>query len=314
MYLGIDLGTSEVKLLLLDDASAGYRRRTTNRYRCRVRSHFGPSKIHRIGGLRWQRAMARLMHTHASMLAAVKAIGLSGQMHGAVLLDEHDRRFAPGDFVERCSRWRAMQGTRRTMSQIRAQITGNLAMPGFTAPKLLWVAQHERTVFRRTAKVLLPKDYSALALSGDYVSEMSDAAGTLWLDVEKRDWSDVDACAPSGLSRDAHAALVEGCAPSGTLRPDLARAWGMGKGRGYCRWRRRQCRERDRHGCHREGQAFISLGTSGVFFVANDSIDPTQPRCTYVLSCVAGKMASDGGDFLRRQLLAVGHASYYADK
>src|SRR6202008_2723622 len=94
------------------------------------------------------------------------------------------------------------------------RITGNLAMPGFTAPKLLWVARHEPEVFRATAKELLPKDYLRRQLTGEDVSEMSDASGTLWLDVGRRDWSDTMLEA-SGLTRGHMPRQVEGCEPSG---------------------------------------------------------------------------------------------------
>jgi len=99
-------------------------------------------------------------------------------------------------------------------------------MPGFTAPKLIWVAKHEPEVFARVATVLLPKDYLRLRLTGEKVSDMSDAAGTLWLDVARRDWSDVmlEGCR---LSRAHMPRLVEGSAPSGRLLPDIAASWGI---------------------------------------------------------------------------------------
>lgn len=105
------------------------------------------------------------------------------------------------------------------------QVAGNLAMPGFTAPKLLWVRRHEPQHFQRTATVLLPKDYLRYRMTGKKVSDMSDAAGTLWLDVAKRDWSDalLDKC---GLSRSQMPALVEGCEVSATLDPQVAARWG----------------------------------------------------------------------------------------
>lgn len=106
------------------------------------------------------------------------------------------------------------------------QVAGNLAMPGFTAPKLLWVRRHEPEHFQRTATVLLPKDYLRYRMTGKKVSDMSDAAGTLWLDVAKRDWSDalLDKC---GLSRSQMPTLVEGCEVSATLDPQVAARWGL---------------------------------------------------------------------------------------
>src|SRR6218665_538084 len=106
-------------------------------------------------------------------------------------------------------------------------IAGNIAMPGFTAPKIAWVRKHEPEIYARIAKVLLPKAYIRLLLTGEHVEEMSDAAGTLWLDVAKRDWSDA-LLAVTGLTRSHMPRLVEGSAVSGTLKPEYARRWGMG--------------------------------------------------------------------------------------
>src|SRR5690606_27048679 len=106
------------------------------------------------------------------------------------------------------------------------EITGNRAMPGFTAPKLLWLRKHEPESFEKIRKILLPKDYVRLRMTGDYASDMSDSAGTLWLDTKARDWSDavLDACS---LTRDHMPALHEGNEFTGKLRGELAEAWGM---------------------------------------------------------------------------------------
>jgi xylulokinase len=152
------------------------------------------------------------------------------------------------------------------------RVTGNIVFPGFTAPKLAWVRNNEPTLFRRVAKVLLPKDYLRLWLSGEHVAEMSDAAGTSWLDTGARDWSD-DLLARTGLSRETMPRLVEGSDVSGTLRPELARRWGMGAavvagGAGD------NAASAIGMGVVKAGQAFVSLGTSGVLFAANDGYQP----------------------------------------
>src|SRR5690606_35811346 len=107
------------------------------------------------------------------------------------------------------------------------KITGNIVFPGFTAPKLLWVRNHEPDIFGRIAKVLLPKDYLRLWLTGEYVSEVSDASGTSWLDVANRLWSD-ELLAATGLDRKQMPSLVEGTQPTGRLRRQLAQEWGLG--------------------------------------------------------------------------------------
>jgi xylulokinase len=152
-----------------------------------------------------------------------------------------------------------------------------MAMPGFTAPKLLWVARHEPDVMRRTAMVLLPKDYVRWRLTGEHVSEMSDSAGTLWLDVERREWSDT-MLAATGLERGHMPRLIEGTAASGQLRAEVARAWGMGDGVIVAGGGGDNAASAVGLGVVADGQAFISLGTSGVLFVANDGYRPNPDR------------------------------------
>src|SRR5215831_18605213 len=187
MYLGIDLGTSAVKALLVDDCQTVLDQSAAPLSVERPRPTWSEQDPEQ-----WWRAMCdaigALRQRRDAEIAAVRGIGLSGQMHGATLLDAGDRVLRPailwndGRSAAQCAE------LERRAPHSRA-ITGNLAMPGFTAPKLLWVAAHEPEVFRRTARVLLPKDFLRLRLSGEYASDPSDAAGTLWLDVARRAWS-----------------------------------------------------------------------------------------------------------------------------
>ena len=122
-------------------------------------------------------------------MAEVRGIGLSGQMHGAVLLNEQGKPLRPAILWNDGRSMREAEDLGKGYPDL-SESAGVIPMPGFTAPKLLWVARHEPEVFRRVAKVLLPKDYVRLLLTGDHVSDLSDASGTLWLDVRRRDWSD----------------------------------------------------------------------------------------------------------------------------
>jgi xylulokinase len=144
-------------------------------------------------------------------------------------------------------------------------------MPGFTAPKLLWVAKHEPEVFAATEMVLLPKDYVRYRMSGAYASDMSDAAGTLWLDVAARRWDPVllEAC---GLSEAQMPKLFEGSDPAAMLSTDLASAWGLGGrqipiagGAGD------NAASAVGIGATQAGDGFLSLGTSGVIFAVTDA-------------------------------------------
>jgi xylulokinase len=152
-------------------------------------------------------------------------------------------------------------------------------MPGFTAPKLLWVARHEPDVFRRTAFVLLPKDYVRLRLTGEKVSDMSDAAGTGWLDVGRREWSDA-MLAATDLSRAQMPRLVDGSSPSGVLTAEAAAELGVPRvvvagGGGD------NAASAVGLGVVRPGQAFLSLGTSGVLFVVTDRFRPNPDRAAH---------------------------------
>lgn len=264
MYIGIDLGTSGVKTLLLDERGELLVSRTE------------PLSVSRPQPLwseqdpeMWWQATDRAMRALAQQcsLHEVRAIGLSGQMHGATLLDKQHNVLRPailwndGRCGEEC-RWLDEQ-----VPQARS-ITGNLIMPGFTAPKLVWVARHEPAIFSQVDKVLLPKDYLRLRLTGEFASDMSDAAGTLWLDVARRDWSD-DMLSACQLSRDNMPALFEGCAITGELRPEIAKSWGMATvpvvaGGGD------NAAGAVGVGIVNPGQAMLSLGTSGVYFAVSD--------------------------------------------
>jgi len=158
-------------------------------------------------------------------------------------------------------------------------LTGNIMMPGFTAPKLLWVSQHQPEIFARTAKVLLAKDYVRLRLTGESVSDMSDASGTGWLDVADRDWSD-PMLAATGLNREHMPRLVEGVDVSGNLRSEVAAqlqlpsvvvAGGAGDSAATAMGM----------GVVSPGQAFLSLGTYGVLFVVTDRFRPSQEKVAH---------------------------------
>ncbi|HJV60796.1 MAG TPA: xylulokinase [Albitalea sp.] len=278
MYLGIDLGTSEVKLLLLDRHG-----RVVAQSRAALQvSRPQPLWSEQAPQAWWQSteaAVAQLRSTHAQAFAGVRAIGLSGQMHGAVLLGAHDEVLRPailwndGRSHAECDE--LTQGAPRLH-----RLAGNLAMPGFTAPKLLWVKKHEPAVFAQLRTVLLPKDYLRLLLCGEKVSEPSDAAGTLWLDVARRDWSD-ELLAACGLSRAHMPRLVESNQPSGVLRPEVAKAWGLGPEVLIAGGAGDNAASAIGIGAVQPGDGFISLGTSGVLFVVDDRYRPNSASAVH---------------------------------
>lgn len=267
MYLGLDLGTSGLKGILIDDAQAVLAEATAPL--TVSRPHDGWSEQ---APADWIRAAEKVLGELAGFgLGALRGIGLSGQMHGATLLDGAD------DVLRPCILWNDTRAATEAAEldadpRFRA-ISGNIVFPGFTAPKLVWVARHEPEIFARTAKVLLPKDYLRLWLTGEHVSEMSDAAGTSWLDTAKRDWSE-ELLAASGMRREQMPRLVEGSEVSALLRPELAQRFGLPKGVVVAGGGGDNAASGIGVGVVRAGQAFVSLGTSGVLFAANDGYQP----------------------------------------
>lgn len=275
MYLGIDLGTSAVKTVLVDSAQRVIASESRPLATASPRPGYSEQDP-----AQWVEAtfatLDALKATHASALAVVEGIGLSGQMHGATLLDASARPLRPcilwndGRSVAECrileQRWPALRAT-----------TGNKAMPGFTAPKLLWIATHEPEVFAATKRVLLPKAYLRLVLTGEAVEDVSDASGSLWLDAARRDWSDA-ALAATGLSRDHMPRLVEGCAPAATLRSELAQRWGMVRRPSFAGGAGDNPAGAVGIGAIRAGTAFISLGTSGALLAPTSRIAANPDR------------------------------------
>ncbi len=269
MYLGLDIGTSSVKTVLFDRdqhlIAQASRPLTVTRPRPGW-SEQDPAS--------WWTAVEATIDAIAAQhsLADLRGIGLSGHMHGAVCLDESDRVLRPailwndGRAAAECAEIEASLPESRS-------IAGNIAMPGFTAPKIQWMRHHEPELFARIDMVLLPKDYVRLLLIGHHVSDMSDAAGTLWLDVAARDWSD-DLLAATGLSRANMPRLVEGSAASGELRSDLAARWGIKGPVVVAGGAGDNAAAACGVGVVTPGSAFVSLGTSGVLFVSNARFSP----------------------------------------
>lgn len=269
MYLGIDIGTSELKALIVNAQGEIVASEHAALAVQRPHPHWAEQDPHD-----WWRAchqvITRLRQQAPLAWSAIEAIGLSGQMHGAVLLDEQ------GEVLRPCILWNDTRSAAEChwLGQHHPEImhiSSNMIMPGFTAPKLCWVARHEPDCFRRISKVLLPKDYLRWRLTGRFVTDPSDAAGTLWLDVAKRDWS-AALLSATGMRRDQMPTLVEGNAVSGTLRPAIADEWGLSSSVIIAGGGGDNATSAVGVGAVNPGDAFISLGTSGVIFVVNDRL------------------------------------------
>ena len=271
MYLGLDIGTSSVKgLLQSEDGEI-------------VASHSVELAISRpLEGYSeqnpqdWINAtdtiMSSLKDKAGHHLSQLLGIGLSGQMHGLVALDKADKILRPAILWNdaRCERQARMLDTE--YPEFR-KIGGNAVMAGFTAPKAVWMSHYEAELFNRIKTILLPKDYVRFWLTGEKLSDMSDASGTLWLDVEKRKYSE-QLLGYCGLDISQMPGLREGSQPAGTLRKKLAEKWGITapvvvSGAGD------NAASACGLGVVCPGDAFLSLGTSGVIFSVTDKFLPS---------------------------------------
>jgi xylulokinase len=265
LFLGIDIGTSAVKAALIDESGALAAEASSPLELSRPRALWSEQNSDDW----WAAANHAVQSFSAEHRRAVRAVGVTGQMHGATLLDAGDRPLRPailwndGRAEAECAELEAAEPRSR-------EITANMAFAGFTAPKLRWVARHEPEVFAATNTVLLPKDYVRLRMTGDKATDASDASGTLWLDVANRRWSD-SMLAACGMHEGQMPRLFEGTEITGKLRGEVAQAWGMGEvpvaaGAGD------NAAAAIGAGVVADGDAFVSLGTSGVSFVATDTL------------------------------------------
>ncbi|MGY2402703.1 xylulokinase [Pseudomonas sp. SDO5271_S396] len=256
--LGIDLGTSELKAILMDASGTVLAR--TGVHLDVMRRHSGWSEQNPEDW--WQACLQALaqLRVHEAF-ARVACIGLSGQMHGAVLLDEDDRVLYPAIL------WDDSRAVAEAASLGAgfADATGSLPMAGLTAPKLQWLQRHEPDVFKAIDCVLSPKDYLRLRLSGERVSDVSDAAGTLWLEVARRQWY-APMVQATGLELAQLPRLVEGGAVSAVARSD----WGLGEGVVIAGGGGDNPVAAVGIGAVNAGDAFITLGTSAAIVAITD--------------------------------------------
>ena len=278
MYLGLDFGTSSVKGVLIDDKQKIIGTASSPLKVSRPHSGWSeqnPEDWWKAAG----KVVAALRRMKPKAIAAVEGIGLSGQQHGATLLDKDGKVLRP------CILWNDARSFREC-EEIMARepravpLTGNIPLAGYTAPKLVWVKKHEPRVFEKVAKVLLPKDYIRYRMTGTYGSDMSDSSGTYWLDIAGRKWSDM-LLAASDMRRDQMPELFEGTDATGQLTPSVAKAWGMPKRPVVAGGGGDNAASACGIGAVTDGAGFISIGTSGVMFVSNDTFSPNAGKLVH---------------------------------
>lgn len=313
LLCGIDIGTSATKILLcrpdgrvLSTASAEY-----------------PVYAPRPGWSEqepddWWQASVKGITTACRRArvkpSAITAIGLSGQMHGSVFVDRN------GKSLRRALLWND-QRTAAECAEIEKRAGGrkrlidmvsNVALTGFTAPKILWVRKHDPKTYEKTARILLPKDYIRLRLTGEYASEVSDAAGTLLLDVKNRKWHN-GLLGKLDIDTDLMPELYESPDVTGTISAGVAKETGLKEGTPVVGGAGDQPAGAVGNGIVRSGIVSATMGTSGVVYAHADEHVPNpegnlQSFCHAVPGkwCVFGCMLSAGGSFqwLRDTLFA----------
>jgi len=275
-FLGIDLGTSGLRAMLIDEASLAIRT-VEAAYTTRSPEPGWSEQDPKL----WIDALDTVveeLRTTEPRFSKLIGIGVAGHMHGATLLDDM------GNVLRPCILWNdtrsATEATALDQNSVFREFSGNIVFPGFTAPKLAWVAKHEPEIFSQTAKVLLPAAYLNYHLTGKYVADLSDSSGTSWLDVHTRDWSNT-LLSLGGMDLSQMPKLVEGCDKAGTLRQDLKRKWGLKQDVVIAGGAGDNAAAACGIGAFKEGQGFVSLGTSGVVLIARDGCYPAPETAVH---------------------------------
>ena len=270
MYLGLDIGTSSIKGLLQNQNGKTIASHNATLSVSRPKEGYSEQNPQD-----WIEAtkivISAIKNRVGSEFSQLLAIGLSGQMHGLVAMDEADIVLRPA-ILWNDSRCDEQAKKLDVQFPDFRKIAGNAVMAGFTAPKAVWMAEQEKEIFKQIKTILLPKDYVRFWLTGEKFSDMSDASGTLWLDVEKREYSEtlISHC---GLDISQMPSLKEGSDPAGVVRKSLANKWGISSkvvvgGAGD------NAAAACGLGVVVPGDAFVSLGTSGVVFKVTEKFYP----------------------------------------
>ena len=274
-YIGIDLGTSSTKMLLLDEQGVIH---------AEV-AHDYPLEFPQPGWSQqdpadWWRAVEKGMPELLDGIDAgqVAGIGVAGQMHGLVVLDENDQIIRPAILWNDGRTAKQVDYLNGDIGRDRlSELTANIAFAGFTAPKILWMRENEPENFARIAKIMLPKDYVNYLLTGVHACDYSDASGMLLLDVQHKCWSRemLDLC---GVTEGQMPALFESFECIGTLKPEVAARLGLSQSVKVCAGAGDNAAAAVGTGVVGQGGCNISLGTSGTVFISSESfgVDDTN--------------------------------------
>lgn len=304
LLLGIDIGTSGTKTLLCNTRGAVVATATAPHSISTPKpgwSEQDPAMWWAAAG----KATKAVLREAGAKKEDIIGVGLSGQMHGSVFIDSDDQVLRPALLwndqrtAKQCNDIEKAAGGRRKL----INMVGNPALTGFTAPKILWVRDNEPAIFKRTKHVLLPKDYIRLLMTGDYATEVSDASGTLLLDVKKRAWNKT-LMKKLKLDPELMPKCYESQEVTGHLHAIGARHLGLAEGTPVVGGGGDQACGAVGNGVVKSGIVSATLGTSGVVFAhaSEPAYDPegrVHTMCSAVKDqwCVFGCMLSAGGSF-----------------
>jgi len=269
-FIGIDTSTTATKALLMDESGAVLGVASTE-YPYETPQ---PLWSEQDPSLWWHATGESIRQVIANTgvdAKSVKGVGLTGQMHGLVLLDKNGKVLRPAILWndqrtgEQCDAIRARLGRKKLI-----QITGNDALTGFTAPKILWVQDHEPEIWERTRHILLPKDYVRYKLTGEFASDRAGGAGTILFDLAKRDWSP-EVLSALDIPAETLPETYEGTDATGKLSPSVANELGLPAGIPVYGGGGDQAAAAVGTGAVKSGVVSLSLGTSGVVFATTDS-------------------------------------------
>ena len=267
--IGIDVGTSSMKTLLVDE-SGSVVGSVTEFYPFETPK---PLWSEQDPALWWQAtcvSIKKVLEDNQVEAKDVAGLGLTGQMHGLVLLDKDNQVLRPCILwndqrtAKQCADITEKVGTDRVL-----ELTGNPVLPGFTAPKIAWVQENEPEIFAKAERFLLPKDYVRFLLSGEHFSDVSDASGTSLLNVGERNWSE-EMCDALGIGRSFLPEVTESPVASAQISAEAAAATGLLKGTPIAAGGGDQAAQAVGSGIVREGIVSATLGTSGVVFAHSD--------------------------------------------
>ena len=265
-FIGLDLGTSALKLLLMEEGGQ-ILNSVTKEY---------PLEFPQPGWSQqnpddWLRAVLSGVPELLRGFDAAQVAGIAagGQMHGLVVLDEHDKVIRPAILWNDGRTQKQVEYLNGTIGkETLSERTANIAFAGFTAPKLLWMRENEPELFARIRKIMLPKDYINYRLTGVHCTDYSDASGMLLLDVKNKRWS-AEMLELCGVREDQMPALYESWQPVGTLLPGMAAALGLSSHVKVCAGAGDNAAAAVGCGVVGDGGCNISLGTSGTVFITS---------------------------------------------